>query len=73
MDGMGWEMEPFMQLHLRELSASDVPTARYLHHLPTCETLALTFHPSAGQETLTLISTKPTLFCRNPLRFHGST
>ena len=34
MGWMGWEMEPFMQLHLRELSASDVPTARYLHHLP---------------------------------------
>jgi hypothetical protein len=62
--GMGWDgMERFMQLHLRE----HLP-AMYLRYLPTCENLTLAF-PLAGRGNLDIYST----FCRNQLRFHGST
>lgn len=74
MDGMGWDgrWNPSCNCTYAScLPAMYLQQGIYIIYL--CETLALTFRPSAGQETLTLISTKPTLFCRNPLRFHGST
>jgi hypothetical protein len=66
-DGMGWER--FMQLHLREKSASDVLRYMYLANA----VMALTF-PLAGRGNLDIdILGLQTQLCRNPLPFHGRT